>query len=347
MHVFVTGATGFVGFHTVMALHKAGHTIRFGVRNAEKMKRIYADYDIDTSDFAVGEITDAEAINKALDGCDAVVHTAAIVSLDPSKVEHMMHTNLTGTKLVVGGAVKKGIKSIVYVSSIAAIYNRHASVITEETPLTNPQSAYALSKRLCEEYVRGLMDAGALIAITYPSAVIGPQDPAMSEGNQSIQIMTSLTCVHTSTGQQIIDVRELANVHVKLLEQKKSGHYIVSGHYRPWKGISAALDKATGKTLRKITIPKEVMRFFGNLVDLIRKVIDLDVPISREAMMYATEWVYSDDQKTRTELNIEYRPLEETFADTIEWLAESGHIRKHWAENIIRPQPQEQIRSAD
>ena len=95
MHVFVTGATGFVGFHTVMALHKAGHSIRFGVRNAEKMKRLYAPYGIDTSDFAIGEITDAEAIQQGLQGCDAVVHTAAVVSMDPNKAEHMMHTNLS------------------------------------------------------------------------------------------------------------------------------------------------------------------------------------------------------------------------------------------------------------
>ena len=334
MHIFVTGATGFIGFHTVMALNNAGHTIRFGVRNAEKMKQLYAPFDIDTSDFAIGEITDSEAINKGLEGCDAVVHTAAVVSLDPSKADHMMHTNLTGTKLVIGGAVKKGIKSIVYVSSIAALFDRHATVINEETPLTQPKSAYAISKRQCEEYVRGLMDAGASVAITYPSAVIGPFDPAMSEGNQSIKIMTALTCIHSTTGQQIIDVRELANVHVKLLEQKKSGRYVVSGHYRPWKGMSAALDKATGKTLRKIPMPRGGMRALGNLIDFIRRFIPLDVPVSREAITYATEWVYSDDQKVRDELTIEYRPLEETLADTVEWLAQSGHIKKHWAENI-------------
>jgi nucleoside-diphosphate-sugar epimerase len=53
MHVFVTGATGFIGFHTVMALHAAGHSIRFGVRNAQKMKALYKPYGIDTSDFAM------------------------------------------------------------------------------------------------------------------------------------------------------------------------------------------------------------------------------------------------------------------------------------------------------
>jgi nucleoside-diphosphate-sugar epimerase len=180
------------------------------------------------------------------------------------------------------------------------------------------------------------MDAGAAIAITYPAGVIGPHDPAMSEGNQSIKIMTGLTCIHSTSGQQIIDVRELANAQVKLLEQQKSGRYVVSGHYLPWREMSAALDKATGKTLRKIPISRGLMRLLGNTLDAIRKIIPLDIPVSREAVTYATEWVYADDQKIRQELNLNYRPLEETLADTVEWLAESGHIRQHWAENIIR-----------
>ena len=49
------------------------------------------------SDFAVGEITDAVSIDAALEGCDAVVHTAAMVSLDPADEERMRHTNLVGT----------------------------------------------------------------------------------------------------------------------------------------------------------------------------------------------------------------------------------------------------------
>jgi len=334
MHVFVTGATGFVGFHTVMALHKAGHTIRFGVRNAEKMKKLYAPYDIDTSDFAIGEITDAEAINQALDGCDAVVHTAAVVSLDPSKAEHMMHTNLTGTKLVIGGAVKKGIKSIVYVSSVAAIFNRHADKLDENTPLTQPKSAYGKSKRQCEEYVRGLLDAGANVAITYPSAVIGPQDPAMSEGNQSIRIQLNTTCIHSSSGQQIIDVRELAKAHVKLLEQEKSGPYLVTGHFLPWDQVSAAFDRVTKRSTLKLPVPKPVMQVAGALSDIISKAFPHEFPFSVEAVMYATEWVYADDKKIRDELGLEYRPIDDTFRDTIYWLANTGHVNKKWAANI-------------
>ena len=85
MHVFVTGATGFIGFHTVQALLAAGHTVRLGVRDVGKMKALYEARGIEIDDYAVGEITDKKAIDAALEGCDAVVHTAAMVSLDAAK----------------------------------------------------------------------------------------------------------------------------------------------------------------------------------------------------------------------------------------------------------------------
>ena len=160
MHVFVTGATGFVGYHTVLALTRAGHSVRLGIRNAEKMHQLYANSGIHVSNYAIGEITDAVSTERALDDCNAVVHTAAMVSLDPADEERMRHTNLTGTKLVVGGAAERGIRSILHVSSIAALFDPAADSITEQQALASPGYAYAKSKVECDEYVRSLVRPG-------------------------------------------------------------------------------------------------------------------------------------------------------------------------------------------
>ena len=66
MHVFVTGATGFIGLHTVLALLRAGYRVRLDVRNAEKMQALYSRRGIAADDFAVGEITDKVSIDRAL-----------------------------------------------------------------------------------------------------------------------------------------------------------------------------------------------------------------------------------------------------------------------------------------
>jgi nucleoside-diphosphate-sugar epimerase len=334
MHVFVTGATGFIGFHTVLALLEAGHTVRLGIRNVAKMKALYESRGIDITDYAAGEITDKEAIDAALEGCDAVVHTAAMVSLDAGKAEQMYHTNVTGTRLVIGGAVEQGIRSIVHVSSAAAIYDRYATSLDESQPLAEQSSAYGRSKADSEKFVRGLLDEGAGISITYPPGVLGPDDPAMSEGNQGIAIFFNQTFVQTSSGMQIIDVRDLAKVHLALLEQQKSGPYLVAGHYRSWDELGHILDRVTHRKLRKYTVPGWLLRGLGNGVDMVSKILPLDTMFSGEAALYATRWVYMDDRKVRRELEMSYRPLEETLVDTIRWLAGAGHIEAWWAEKL-------------
>ena len=334
MHVFVTGATGFVGFHTVLALLDAGHSVRFGVRNRAKMEALYGPLGIDTSDHALGEITDKAAIERALEGCDGVVHTAAMVSLDASRADEIYETNVRDTEYVIGGAVARGIESIVHVSSAAALYNRRLSVLDESTPLAPQKSAYGRSKADAERFVRRKIDEGARIAITYPASVLGPMDPAMSEGNQGVAIFFNQTFIRTSSGMQIIDVRDLALAHVGLLEQNKSGGYLVAGQFRSWDELALLFDKVTGRRLRKVSVPAWLLRLVGVVIDFSGRFVDLQTPATGEGITYATEWVYADDRKLRGELGMQYRPLEETLADTVEWLAQNGEIDSWWAGKI-------------
>ncbi len=334
MHVFVTGATGFVGLHTVLELLAAGHTVRLGVRNAEKMQALYAAHGIEPVDFAVGEITDKTSVDRALDGCDGVVHTAALVSLDPGQAELMHRTNVTGTRLVVGGAVERGCKSVVYVSSAASLFDPARSVLDESAPLANPRSAYARSKVDAEQFVQALVEQGAPVAITYPTAVVGPDDPAMSEGNQSLRFILRHLHVNTSTGLQVIDVRDLARAQRLLLEGGHSGRYVVAGHFAPWREVGDLLREVTGRRLRALPVPGPVMRAVGSAVDLLGLAPRLETPITREAMDFATRWVFCDDSKLRDTLKMDYRPIAQTFADTARWLAEAGHVDPAWAENI-------------
>jgi dihydroflavonol-4-reductase len=337
MHVFVTGATGFIGFHTVKALLDQGHTVRLGIRNVAKMNALYSAAGITVDDYVEGEITDGKAIEAAMEGCDAVVHTAAMVSLDANKAQEMYRTNVTGTRLVIGTAIDKGIGSIVHVSSAAALYNRFASTLDESLPLARPASAYGRSKADSEQFVRDKIAEGASVAITYPCTVLGPDDPAMSEGNQGLAVFFNKTFLHTSSGMQMIDVRDLAQVHVALLEGRKSGPYMVAGHHRSWPELGQTLDRVTGRTLRKLPVPAWVLRALGATVDQLGKVFPIDTIVTGEAVNYATAWVYADDRKVRSELEFSYRPLEQTLADTVRWLAETGHIEAYWAKLLPDP----------
>lgn len=65
----------------------AGHHVRFLVRNPARLECSAAKLGLDTSDHVVGDITDPDSVRRALDGCDAVVHAAAVVAVDPRRAE--------------------------------------------------------------------------------------------------------------------------------------------------------------------------------------------------------------------------------------------------------------------
>jgi len=330
MHVLVTGATGFIGFHTVLALLKAGHSVRLGVRNRKKMERLYKPFNVDISDCAVCEITDKAGVEAALQGCDGVVHTAALVSLDKNKADLIYNTNVSGTKLVIGTAVAMGLQSIVHVSSATAYFDPYAAILDEAMPLAEPDTAYGRSKADSAKYVQGLIDGGANIATSYSTGVIGPDDPGLSEGNEGLAIMFNYSFMITSSSVQFIDVRDLADVHVQLLEQKKSGPYLVAGHNRSWQELGYALERITARKIRKVTIPGVVLRQLGTAVDFAARYFSFETPLTREGATYASQWVYVDDRKVRRELDIGYRALETTLADSIKWLVEAGYIDESW-----------------
>lgn len=326
MHVLVTGCTGFVGFHTALALHAAGHQVRLGVRNPDKMRRVFAGYNIPLDDFSVGEVINRTAVNQSLDGVDGVVHCAAMVNLESRMADVVRETNVVGTRNVIGRAIELGLQSIVYVSSVSALFNPELEQINEASPLTEATNGYARSKKEADEYIREQINRGANISITYPTGIVGPDDPGLSESNAAIAMLLNNRFINTEGGMQHIDVRDLAQVHVRLLEEQCSGLFVAGGHYSPWEYYTQAFERILGRSVPQSTIPGSVLRGVGRSVDLLRRVLPLPAIISLEAMQYATRSPIANDLKLRQTLDYSYRSLHSTLADTVRWLAKAGHI---------------------
>jgi nucleoside-diphosphate-sugar epimerase len=333
MRVLVTGASGFIGSHTLRALVLAGHEVRPFVRSREKLRGFFQDLPEATVDIATGNMTSPIDVERALKGCDAVVHAAALVDLERAHAQRVLDTNLAGVELVVGGAQRAGIDRIVYVSSTAALFDPARGEITPDSPVA-PQasSAYGLSKAQGELFVRGLQDAGACVKTVYPAGVIGPDDPELSEGNQGLRMMIPGPRVVSEGGLQCIDVRDLAAIHVALLEgAPKAGRYVAAGRFMTFDEISDLLDELTGRRAGRFRLPPWMLRAMGALGDVVKEYIPFGLPLTLEAMTYATQWPGADDSKTLAETGVTLRDPRETFADTLRWLyaeglAEAAHV---------------------
>lgn len=272
-----------------------------------------------------GDATDPNAVAAALDGVDAVVHCAAVVATEARRAREILETNVRLVELVVGGAADRGIGRIVYISSVLALF-APGSPIDEHSRLSVARSAYAQSKAASEELVRTLQDQGAPICTLYPPATIGPDDPALSEANHAIRSFLTQLMLNTSTGVEVVDVRDIAALIAAFVSSGQSGRHVVSGRYLPWPDTIALLEDLTGRRVRRVRVNGELLRALGRVGDLVNNVVSFDFPLSREAMQYMTQWPGTVASPAIAAAGITFRDSRDTYADTIRWLYCAHHI---------------------
>lgn len=335
MRVLVTGATGFVGFHSARELLQAGHTVRLGARSEAKARSVFGE-DLSRYELALGDVTDAAAVKAAVQDCDAVIHTAALVSMEANDRQRMLDTNLGGTQRVISEALEAGVKHIVYVSSISVFEQPPSGQYDETSPYASSGSHYGESKIAANQWVRERIAEGAPIAISYPTGIIGPDDPGLSESNEAFQYFLNTSFVDTSSGLQMIDVRDLAEVHRLLIEGEHRGDFIVGGYFQPWRDLGDRLEKVLGRRILRLPIPGPVLRAMGAANDVIRRFIPYDSIFTADAMHFATRAAEGRNDKLLASLDFQFRPPEQTLHDLIYWMSESGHIARKWQSGLTK-----------
>ncbi|MCW3067354.1 MAG: NAD-dependent epimerase/dehydratase [Solirubrobacterales bacterium] len=146
MRVLVTGGSGFIGSHVVDRLRAAGHTPRiFDLRSSPWH---------DDVDEVLGDITDREALEDALVGCDAVIHLAAVADVSDvhAAPEHAEQVNTHGTVTVLEAARRAEVPRVVYASTIWVYSDCEPENVDEDTPIEPPSHLYSATKYAGELY---------------------------------------------------------------------------------------------------------------------------------------------------------------------------------------------------
>ncbi|ORB30047.1 SDR family NAD(P)-dependent oxidoreductase [Mycolicibacterium parafortuitum] len=329
MKVLITGGTGFVGAWTAKAAQDAGHEVRFLVRNPDRLKTSAAQIGADISDHVTGDIADSETTAAALDGCDAVIHCAAMVSTDPSRADEMLHTNLEGARNILGGAVRAGIDPVVHVSSFTALFRPGLDVLHADLPVVGGSDGYGRSKAAVEAYARGLQDGGAPVNITYPGMVLGP--PAgdqFGEAADGVEASVKMRGVPgRGAGWVVIDVRDLAALHVALLEPGRGPRrYMAGGQRVSVSELATMIGTAADQSILVYPVPDVALRSAGRLLDVVGPYLPFETPINSAAMQYYTQMPESDDTPSQRDFGLTWRDPADTIADTLEGLRKVGRL---------------------
>ncbi len=147
----VTGATGFIGRHLVGALIRDHRSVRVLVRSRAGVAGLSTDVDV-----VVGDITDPEAVRRAVQGCETIFHLAGRAHELHGSGGDLLHGRVTvdGTRIAREGAREAGVKSFVFASSVAVYGRVIDAAITENAPC-RPTTAYGRAKLEAERLVLG------------------------------------------------------------------------------------------------------------------------------------------------------------------------------------------------
>jgi nucleoside-diphosphate-sugar epimerase len=173
--VLVTGGTGFIGAYIIKELVDKGYHVR-AIRRSNKLPFFISLDILNKVEWVTGDVLDVISLNEAMQGVDAVIHSAALVSFDKRERKQMYNTNVDGTANVVNLALENGLKKLVHISSISAL-GRTATgeKVNEEKKWLNSKlnSHYGISKNKAEMEVWRGMGEGLDAVIINPSTVLG------------------------------------------------------------------------------------------------------------------------------------------------------------------------------
>jgi UDP-glucose 4-epimerase len=180
VRILVTGGAGFIGHHLVRALLARGDQVRV-IDDFSTGFRSRLDPFIDRIALTEGTILDPGALDEAAEGCDVILHEAAIPSVARSLVTPRLtnEVNVAGTIEVMLAAARQGVGRVVLAGS-SSVYGVPAELPCRESQRPDPRSPYGASKMAAEHYVHtlGPLHGVDTVVLRYFN-VFGPgQDPA-------------------------------------------------------------------------------------------------------------------------------------------------------------------------
>ena len=340
MRVLVTGGTGYVGARVVAHLVEAGHDVRLLVRRPEQVAVSLAPYGVEVDDIVVGDVLDEPAVTRAVKGCDAVVHAAAIFSLDAARAKEMERTNARAAELVLTGAAEAGCDPVVHISSTVALARFGGS--GPDLPLGDVDSAYSKSKIASELVARRLQDQEAPVVTIYPGGVYGPHDPYRGVNSEILRwALRGLVPLFPRGSSHAVDVRTVADTVLAVLEPGKGPRrYVVPGVALDAELLYGTLVRVTGRRFPHAVIPRRLAVPLTRVTSAAQRLLPArwHYPADVEAAEIAIRDTRFDDTPARTELGVVPVPFEESLRDTTRWLVESGRLPARYAGKVLSPQ---------
>jgi nucleoside-diphosphate-sugar epimerase len=322
VRALVTGASGFVGSRLVTRLTSDGHSVRALVRRG----LVGRDGEDARSQRVRGDVTDAESLQRAIQGSDLVFHCAwGGNSLDEARL-----INVQGTRNVIEAAARAGARRVVHLSTMAVHGRPLPDVLTEECPLVFRGDAYGVSKAEGERAAFELGSAlGVEVVALRPTLVYGPQAPLWVLAYFDRTKREQVALIGAGSGlANLVYVDDLVDAMLSAAAADVTGEaFLISGaHPVTWREYIGHFAAMCGKPLPpsvplwRARIEMQWLRVYGALAQRPRRLVgmDLDLMPLRTAVSIV-----------KAERRLGYRPrfsVGEGMAECAAWLRREGYL---------------------
>lgn len=331
MKILVTGGTGFLGRRIVSEL--AGrHSVRLLVRRGSSRERFP-----EGVEFAEGDVTDRASLIRAIAGCEAVVHAAALVKILAPR-EQFDRINVGGLSNVLAAAESEAaghVERVLYVSSFIALGPTDGGVLDESAPPHDRVwiNDYERTKTLSDRKARKAIAEGAPLTVIYPGVIYGPGE--MTEGNIVVRHILDLVRgkLPALLGKperrwNYVHVDDVAKGAVAALEKNPpGGRYVLGGENVTQADFYALVGKLTGAKIPTLRMPDGLAKAAGAVQKAWAQLRNTTPQLTPDLVeIYKHDWAYSSATAER-ELGYQHRTLAEGLTGTVQWLKETGQWR--------------------
>jgi dihydroflavonol-4-reductase len=327
MLAFVTGATGFVGSHVARVLAAQGADLRLLVRSSSDLRNIQEL----RAEQVTGDLRDAAALKKAVNGCDVIFHVAADYRLWVRDPDEMYRSNVEGTRAVLEAAKANGVRRVVYTSSVATMgFGSNGHLANEDSPvsLANMIGPYKRSKFMAEKIALQAGKSGMDVVVVNPTTPVGEQDiKPTPTGRIVVDFLKKKFPAYLDTGLNLVDVAECARGHAAALEKGRSGErYILGGENLTLKQILDKLGAIAGLPSPKIRVPYVVALATGVVDEVITgRLLKREPRATIDAVRMGRKKMFVSSEKAERELGWKTVPVDGALRRAVEWFRANGY----------------------
>ena len=335
MNCFVTGASGFIGANLVCELVARGHRVKALLRPGADTRGL-ANVEFER---VRGDVSDRNALERAMRGCDWVFHVAASYHLWLRDYAPMYAANVDGTRNVIEAATTAGCSRIVYTSTVGCIGlpKAEGGIFTptdETTPVSEAQMSnhYKLSKWRAEVVARELAAKGSPVVIVNPSAPVGPRDVKPTPTGQVIvDFLNRAMPAFVDTGLNYVHVRDVAIGHILAAERGRVGERYILGNAEGNWTMKQALDvlaEITHLPAPKFQAPHALAFAAAYVGEALAAITGKPPKAPLAGVRMARYKMWFNPAKAIRELGLPQTSPKQALADAVEWFKANGYAKQ-------------------